>query len=73
MIELICRNLEVLKQLFNLFSEKVEGVEVIKLTNNSNGGAFKLLESYDLIPTYVNKGEAKVLFSIMVFSQVSSF
>lgn len=79
-------HVDVLKQLFDLFSGVVEGVQVIKLstTNNTNfnnsttsnnnthsvtGGLYRLLECYDIIPTYLSKVEAKVLFTLTSHAQ----
>ena len=58
-----------LKNAFDCLSENVEGVQVLRLTNSSNGGAFRLLEEYDVIPAYISKKEAKAAFLTLLTSQ----
>ena len=72
MVKLLCSNLDVLRQLFDLFSDTLEGVQVLKLatSHSQHGGLYKLLELYDVTPTYLSKVEAKVLFTLTLHAQV---
>jgi hypothetical protein len=68
----LCTNLEALKQAFDLFADVVEGVQIVKLgASGSALGVHKLLEQFDVAPTYVSKVETKVLFSLILHAQVS--
>ena len=70
----LCSNLDVLRTVFDTFADFVEGVQVIKLATSGNqggGGLYKLLELYDITPTYLSKVEAKVLFTLTLHAQVS--
>ncbi len=75
MIRLVCSSLEVLRQVFDAFADFVEGVQVIKLATSGNqqGGLYRLLELYGVLPTYLSKVEAKVLFTLTLHAQVRSF
>jgi hypothetical protein len=61
----------VLNQLFSLFSDRVEGVSVIKLINQSYGGLLRILELYEIIPTFCTRAEVKNLFTMTTIAQVS--
>lgn len=67
---ILTQNLDMLYQVFQVFCESIEGVAVVKLTNSRNGGLYRLLELYDVLPTCVSKMEAKVLFSLILNAQV---
>lgn len=71
-VKLLCSHLDVLRQVFDAFSDFVEGVQVIKLATSANqqGGLYRLLELYDVTPTYLSKVEAKVLFTLTLHAQV---
>jgi len=47
----------------------IEGVQVIKLTNSSSGGFYRLLEEYDITPAYISKKDVKLAFMIILASQ----
>jgi predicted glycosyltransferase len=67
-------HVEALFQLFSLFSDRVEGVSVVKLiTTKGHGGIYRLLELYGIVPNFVTKAEAKVLYNRILLSQASSF
>lgn len=72
MVKLLCSHLDVLRQVYDTFSDQVEGVQVIKLATSASqqGGLYKLLELYDVTPTYLSKVEAKVLFTLTLHAQV---
>ena len=85
-LKLLCSQFEALQQLFSLFSSEVEGVSVIKLVTSSSaslklqqspnrlggsGGVYRMLELFDVLPTYLSRVEAKVLFGLALYSQVS--
>lgn len=71
MVRLLCSNLDVLRQVYETFADFVEGVQVLKLATSSNqqGGLYRLLELYDVTPTYLSKVEAKVLFTLTLHAQ----
>ena len=73
MIKLLCSNLDVLRQVYETFADFVEGVQVLKLATSANqqGGLYRLLELYDVTPTYLSKVEAKVLFTLTLHAQVT--
>ena len=75
MIKLLCSNLDVLRQVYETFADFVEGVQVLKLATSANqqGGLYRLLELYDVTPTYLSKVEAKVLFTLTLHAQVTLF
>jgi len=58
-------------------AQPLQQLQVIKLNSTNNdrfksstaGGVFRLLELYDVLPTYLSKVEAKVLFSLAVHAQ----
>lgn len=66
---LLTANLPALRQLFYAFAQRIEGENVIKLSTSSNGGVYKLCELYELVPTYVSRIEAKIMFSLLVQAQ----
>jgi hypothetical protein len=70
----LCSNLDVLRTVYEAFADFVEGVQVLKLatsgTGAGGGGLYKLLELYDITPTYLSKVEAKVLFTLTLHAQV---
>ena len=39
---------------------------VVFLSTGETGGLIKLLERFDVIPTYVSKKEIKILFQLLV-------
>jgi hypothetical protein len=68
----LCSNLDVLRTVYEAFADFVEGVQVLKLATSGTGagGLYKLLELYDITPTYLSKVEAKVLFTLTLHAQV---
>jgi len=58
-------------------AQPLQQLQVIKLNSTNNdrfksstsGGVLRLLELYDVLPTYLSKVEAKVLFSLAVHAQ----
>lgn len=74
-INMLINHTDVLKGLFDLFSDCLEGVHIIKMTTSSagTGGVYRLLEHYDVIPALVTKIEVKTLFSLVAHSQVLHF
>lgn len=68
-LQMITENLDVLQQLFDSFCDRVEGVNVLKLTTSYRGGAYRMLELYDIIPTNVSRLETKALFSLITHAQ----
>jgi hypothetical protein len=68
----LCSNLDVLRTVYEAFADFVEGVQVLKLATSGTGagGLYKLLELYDVTPTYLSKVEAKVLFTLTLHAQV---
>jgi len=72
-------HINVLQLVFDLFAGPVEGakLQIIKLSSTSNdrynsstaGGVLRLLELYDVLPIYLSKVEAKVLFSLTAHAQ----
>lgn len=65
--------METLSQLFSLFADRVEGVQVVKLiTTKGHGGLYRLLELYEIVPSFLSKTEAKVLYNRILLAQVSS-
>lgn len=78
MVRQLCSNLDVLRQVYETFADFVEGVQVLKLATSGTerglggtGGLYRLLELYDVTPTYLSKVEAKVLFTLTLHAQVS--
>jgi predicted glycosyltransferase len=70
-MEKFLNHVETLFQLFSLFSDRVEGVSVVKLiTIKGHGGVYGLLELYGIVPNFVTKAEAKVLYNRILLSQV---
>jgi hypothetical protein len=71
-IRLLCSHLEALRAVYETFADFVEGVQVIKLATSGSqqGGLYRLLELYDITPTYLSKVEAKVLFTLTLHAQV---
>jgi hypothetical protein len=68
-IEILSAQLANIKLPFDCLSELIEGVQVIKLTNSSSGGFYRLLEEYDIIPAYISKKDVKLAFMIILSSQ----
>lgn len=72
-IEIVARlisSLPTLKLSFDLMSTVTEGTAVLKLTNASNSsGAFRLLEEFDVVPTYLSMREVKKAFSLILAAQ----
>lgn len=65
-------HVETIFQLFSLFSDRVEGVSVIKLmTTKGHGGLYRLLELYEVVPNFLSKAEVKVLYNRILLAQVS--
>jgi hypothetical protein len=63
-------SLPMLKSSFELMSTIVEGTAILKLTNASNSsGAFRLLEEFDVVPTYLSMREVKKAFSLILAAQ----
>jgi hypothetical protein len=62
-------HLQCLKGSFDWVSEEIEGSRVVRLTNSAGGGMARLLESYDIIPAYLTKKEAKMAFFVILSSQ----
>lgn len=60
-----------LKASFDLLAETVEGQSILRLTNASHGGLARLLEEFDVIPSYLSKKEAKMSFFVILSAQVS--
>ena len=58
-------------------AQPLQQLQVIKLNSTNNdrfksstaGGVLRLLELYDVLPTYLSKVEAKVLFSLAAHAQ----
>lgn len=85
MLKLLSTHLNMLQLVFDLFAGPVEGqqqqqqhLQVIKWSSTSNdrfssstsnGGVLRLLELYDVLPTYLSQVEAKVLFSLTTHAQ----
>ncbi len=72
-ISILANHLHTLKKLFDVFADSVEGVSVVKLTTSAGNGVLRILECYEVIPSYLTKIEVKVLFSLIAHSQVSMF
>jgi len=68
-IEILSAHLGTIKFPFDCLSELIEGVQVIKLTNSSSGGFYRLLEEYDITPAYISKKDIKLAFMIILASQ----
>ena len=68
-IEILSAQLATIKLPFDCLSELIEGVQVIKLTNSSSGGFYRLLEEYDIFPAYISKKDVKLAFMIILSSQ----
>lgn len=70
MISLLANHIDTLKAVFDSFSDVVENIQIVKLTTSTNNGVFRMLEGFEVIPTYLSKVEVKVLFSLIVHAQV---
>ena len=68
-IDMLLSNWAMLHKLFESFSTNVEGLSVVKLTTSTNRGIYKMCELYDVIPTYLTRVEAKILFSLVLHAQ----
>ena len=67
---LLASNLGALKLSYDLFAEPVDGdVQCLKLINSSSGGAYRLLEEYDVIPAYMSRKDFKAAFLLVLTSQ----
>eukprot|EP01038_Epipyxis_sp_PR26KG_P007045 gene7045-9620_t len=68
-ISSLANSCSILKSLFDLYAENIDGNYGLKFTNSFGGGVVKVLELYDVIPTYVSKAEAKVIFNLISNAQ----
>jgi hypothetical protein len=71
-ISLLASSLTDIKLPYDCLSEVVDGVQILKLTNQQLGGTFRLLEEYDIIPPYMSKKDAKAAFMLILCSQRNS-
>lgn len=53
-----------------MFADTVEGVSVVKLTTSAANGVLRILEFYEVVPSFLTKIEVKVLFSLVAHAQV---
>lgn len=71
-VEKLCEYAEILNQVFSVFADRMEGVNIIKLSSTNkggHGGAFRLLELYEITPTFMSRLEAKAMFSLAAHAQ----
>lgn len=71
-ISLLASSLADIKLPYDCLSEVVDGIQILKLTNQQLGGAFRLLEEYDIIPPYMSKKDVKSAFMLILCSQRNS-
>lgn len=72
-LQLLVQEFSPLKSTFDLLANIVEGIQVMKLTNSSSGGIYRLLEEFDVIPSYLSMKEAKLAFSLIISVQVFKY
>lgn len=66
---IIFRNMTNFRNLFEAFYEIVDGIDMIRTSNEKNTGFYRMLEEYNIMPNEVNKNEVKSLFSLILTCQ----
>lgn len=63
--------LAVLKEVFELQAETVEGLRLMRLvsTGSSTAGLYYLLETYDVVPAYLSSREVKMAYALITSAQ----
>lgn len=67
---LIVNELNIFNKVFEAFAELLEGVPVVKLTTASNGGVYRMLELYEIVPNLISRLQAKIIFQLINNCQV---
>lgn len=67
----IASDLCLIHSCFGLISEVIEGIPVVRLTSSNNTGIFRLLEEFNIMPSYINMKEVKWAYALLLSSQVS--
>lgn len=69
-VTMLCNAVDILSQVFDVFADPVEGLSLLKLTTSANGGLYRLMELYDVVPGYLMRSEVKTIFTLIAQSQV---
>lgn len=68
-VSLLSAHFDALFNVFHSFSDTVEGILVMKWTTSGHSGALRMLELFDVVPSYVSRSEAKTMFTLMTNAQ----